>query len=123
MSLSNNYIFSEMFFERAYCLYRCNKSQQALTIIDELEELTVDLEELRAQILYRLDRFAEAFEIYRKLIKLSNDDYKDERDTNLGASLAYSGNSLIVRKIITNRNIQYIKSYKKISEQLQGSNP
>lgn len=57
------------------------------------------MKELRAQVLYRLDRFSEAFEIYRELAQYSDDDYTDERETNLGASLTYSGTDLIVRLI------------------------
>lgn len=86
-----------MYFEQAYCLYRCNRPQEALNIIDDLEDLNPKMLELRAQVLYRLDRFSEAFEIYRDLVKYSDDDYTDERDTNLGASLVYAGYDLIVR--------------------------
>ncbi|KRT83349.1 Anaphase-promoting complex subunit 3 protein, partial [Oryctes borbonicus] len=84
-----------MHFERAYCLYRCNRSKEALDVINELDKLNDEIRELQAQVLYRLDRFSEAFEIYRELSLKSDDDYKDERDTNLGASLTYSGSDLI----------------------------
>jgi len=38
--------------------------------------------------LYRLERFEECYDQYLELIKNSDDDYEDERETNLAAVVA-----------------------------------
>lgn len=76
-------------FERAYCYYRANKHQEALRILDKLQDLDLRTKELKAQIFYRLEDFNEAAVLYRDLVKNSNDDYEDERHTNLSAVMVY----------------------------------
>ncbi len=54
------------------------------------------LKELRAQVLYRLERYEECFDLYRDLIKNTSDDFELERLTNLEAvavNLATSGSA------------------------------
>lgn len=46
------------------------------------------LNELKAQILYRLERYRESYGVYRDVIKSSNDEYEDERQTNLQAVIS-----------------------------------
>lgn len=46
------------------------------------------LNELKAQILYRLEQYDECYETYKSIIKNSSDDYEDEREANLSAVLA-----------------------------------
>ncbi|XP_043269897.1 signal recognition particle subunit SRP72 isoform X2 [Venturia canescens] len=74
-------------FERAYCLYRLNQVPEALKIVDNIQNPSLKIKELKAQILYRLERYEECFAVYRDIIKNSNDDYEDERETNLAAVL------------------------------------
>ena len=38
--------------------------------------------------MYRLERFDECYEQYSELMKISDDDYEDERQTNLSAVVA-----------------------------------
>lgn len=49
------------------------------------DELPVNLKELRAQILYRLENYEECFEAYENIIRNVTDDYEEERQTNLSA--------------------------------------
>ena len=44
--------------------------------------------ELKAQILYRMDRFDESLDIYKDLVKNTQDDYDTERETNMSAVVA-----------------------------------
>ncbi|OQR71696.1 signal recognition particle 72 kDa protein-like [Tropilaelaps mercedesae] len=66
-------------FERAYCLYRLNRTDEALEALGPASEDDFRKKELRGQILYRLEK---------DLVKNSADDYDEERQTNLGACLA-----------------------------------
>lgn len=80
----------QLIFEKAYCYYRINKHEEALKTIDgSQEEIDFRTKELKAQILYRLEDFNSAAELYREIIKNTNDDYEDERQTNLSATLVY----------------------------------
>lgn len=79
-----------LLFEKAYCEYRLNKSEIALKTIEgaNLNPLPANLKELKAQVLYRLEEFDECFNIYKDIVKNSNDDYEEERTTNLSAVVA-----------------------------------
>lgn len=82
--------FSDLVFEKAYCYYRVNKHKEALDIIEQNEERAdLRIKELKAQILYRLERFPESASLYQDIIKNTNDDYDDERHTNLSAVSVY----------------------------------
>lgn len=85
------YKLDELVFEKAYCEYRLNTPDKALKTIDSANlpsPLPAKLKELRAQVLYRLERFEDCFDVYRDIIKNTNDDYEDERTTNLSAVIA-----------------------------------
>lgn len=43
-------------FEKAYCLYRLNRSEEALQLISEEPNLAYSFKELKAQILYKLEK-------------------------------------------------------------------
>ncbi|XP_058823850.1 signal recognition particle subunit SRP72 [Topomyia yanbarensis] len=77
-------------FERAYCEYRLNQPEAAYKTIQNsgIKPLPSNLKELLAQILYRLERFEESFDLYKDIIKNTHDDYDDERTTNLSAVVA-----------------------------------
>lgn len=81
---------TDLVFEKAYCEYRLNTPENALKTIElaNVNPLPPNLKELRAQILYRLEQFEECFDAYRDIIKNSDDDYEDERATNLSAVAA-----------------------------------
>ncbi|XP_049277441.1 signal recognition particle subunit SRP72 [Anopheles funestus] len=88
-------------FEKAYSEYRLNRAEDAFRTIqstlstgaggggvDPWAGLAPNLKELLAQILYRLERFDECFDLYRNIIKNTHDDYDDERRTNMSAVAA-----------------------------------
>lgn len=81
---------SNFAFEKGYCEYRLNQPDIALKTVENcgISPLTPALKELKAQILYRLEKYEECFDSYRDLIKNTDDDYDEERTTNLSAVAA-----------------------------------
>uniref|UniRef100_A0A671RQF9 Signal recognition particle subunit SRP72 n=1 Tax=Sinocyclocheilus anshuiensis TaxID=1608454 RepID=A0A671RQF9_9TELE len=75
-------------FEKAYCEYRLNRVEHALKTIQGIPEQTDKLKELYGQVLYRLERYDECLAVYKDMIRNSQDDYEEERKTNLSAVLA-----------------------------------
>ncbi|CAG9560178.1 unnamed protein product [Danaus chrysippus] len=84
----NAALASDLVFEKAYSQYRLNCPKDALDTVDSASELTPALKELRAQILYRLEQYQECFNLYRDIVKNTDDDYEDERKANLSAVVA-----------------------------------
>ncbi|RWS29899.1 nucleolar protein 56-like isoform X1 [Leptotrombidium deliense] len=74
--------------EKAYCEYRMNEVNTCLQTLKNISEPTLQVKELMAQALYRLERYDECYELYIDLIKNSEDEYEDERETNLSAVIA-----------------------------------
>ncbi|KAM6261593.1 signal recognition particle subunit SRP72 [Porphyrio hochstetteri] len=75
-------------FEKAYCEYRLNRIDSALRTIQSASQQTDKLKELHGQVLYRLERYDECLAAYRDLIRNSQDEYEEERRTNLSAVVA-----------------------------------
>ncbi|XP_042303628.1 LOW QUALITY PROTEIN: signal recognition particle subunit SRP72 [Sceloporus undulatus] len=75
-------------FEKAYCEYRLNRIENALKTIEGVSQQTNKLKELYGQVLYRLERYDDCLAVYRDLIRNSQDDYEEERKTNLSAVVA-----------------------------------
>ncbi|XP_076844749.1 signal recognition particle subunit SRP72 [Brachyhypopomus gauderio] len=75
-------------FEKAYCEYRLNRVDSALKTIEGIAEQTDKLKELYGQVLYRLERYSECETVYKDLIRNSQDEYEEERKTNMAAVLA-----------------------------------
>ncbi|XP_048746270.2 signal recognition particle subunit SRP72-like [Ostrea edulis] len=75
-------------FEKAYCEYRLNRTQDALSTLRGISQPDTRIKELLAQVLYRLEEYQECYDLYRDVIKNSEDDYDEERQTNLSAVLA-----------------------------------
>merc|ERR1711935_540524 len=72
--------------EKAYCFYRLGDNDAALALLvngDDLREI-----ELKAQILFRLEQWQEAYEIYSHLLRNCADEFEQERVTNLVACAA-----------------------------------
>ncbi|XP_037948835.1 signal recognition particle subunit SRP72 [Teleopsis dalmanni] len=88
--IEKNRLNSLMIFEKAYCEYRLNNPEQSIETIDSFKDglLPQNLKELRAQVLYRLERYDECLELYKEVIKNSNDDFDDERRANMTAVVA-----------------------------------
>lgn len=57
--------------------------------INRFETLDLRSKELKAQILYRLENYEEAAALYREIVKNTDDEYEDERHTNLSAVMVY----------------------------------
>ncbi|KAI5097681.1 signal recognition particle subunit SRP72, partial [Silurus meridionalis] len=72
-------------FEKAYCEYRLNRVESALKTIEAIPEQTDKVKELYGQVLYRLERYTECESVYKDLIRNSQDEYEEERKTNLTA--------------------------------------
>ncbi|XP_074850037.1 signal recognition particle subunit SRP72 isoform X2 [Carettochelys insculpta] len=75
-------------FEKAYCEYRLNRIENALKTIQSASQQTDKLKELYGQVLYRLERYDDCLTVYRDLIRNSQDEYEEERKTNLSAVVA-----------------------------------
>uniref|UniRef100_A0A8C7I758 Signal recognition particle subunit SRP72 n=1 Tax=Oncorhynchus kisutch TaxID=8019 RepID=A0A8C7I758_ONCKI len=75
-------------FEKAYCEYRLNRVESALKTIESVSEQTDKLKELYGQVLYRMERYDECKAVYTDLIRNSQDEYEEERKTNLSAVVA-----------------------------------
>ncbi|KAJ6653621.1 hypothetical protein lerEdw1_009055 [Lerista edwardsae] len=75
-------------FEKAYCEYRLNRIENALKTIQGASQQTDKLKELYGQVLYRLECYDDCLAVYRDLIRNSQDDYEEERKTNLSAVVA-----------------------------------
>ncbi|XP_050509494.1 signal recognition particle subunit SRP72 [Diabrotica virgifera virgifera] len=90
----NPQFLQEVIFEKAYSYYRVNKPEEALKTIELSEnELDFRCKELKAQILYRLEQYDNSVSIYRDIIKnMHDDDYDDERYTNLSAAMVHLKN-------------------------------
>lgn len=52
-------------FEKAYKFYRKNENSRALNVISQSNQTELRFIELKAQILYRLERFDEALELFK----------------------------------------------------------
>ncbi|XP_052225260.1 signal recognition particle subunit SRP72-like isoform X2 [Dreissena polymorpha] len=82
-------LHSHVRFEKAYCEYRLNRTEEAVsTLRAGGDNLDNRCKELLAQVLYRLEEYQECYDLYRDLIKNSEDEFDEERQTNLAAVLA-----------------------------------
>ncbi|VDN22911.1 unnamed protein product [Gongylonema pulchrum] len=75
-------------FEKAYVLYRLNEDAAALETLNKAPPDDYRCAELRAQLLYRAEKFEEASKIFMMLLKEYSDDYDEVRRTNLIATIA-----------------------------------
>lgn len=81
----------QLIFEKAYCQYRMNQPEEALVTIEKSlasDNVPANIKELQAQILYRLERYDDCYDLYRDIVKNTQDDYDDERLTNMSAVTA-----------------------------------
>ena len=77
-----------MQFEKAYCEYRLNRTGDALKTLKGVAEPDDRVKELLGQVLYRLEEYEECLDTYRDLVKNTQDEYEEERETNFSAVLA-----------------------------------
>ncbi|XP_074040914.1 signal recognition particle 72 [Leptinotarsa decemlineata] len=111
----NPQYLQNLIFEKAYCYYRANKPEEALKIIEaSTQELNFRIQELKAQILYRLEKYNDATDIYQDIIKnIHDDDYEDERYTNLSAAMVHLSNEETGNKVEEFKENTYELSYNK----------
>ena len=68
---NNKQLDKYLAFEKAYSLYKLFKNEEALNTINSAEdaspEAKLKLDELKGQVLYRLDQFEDARNIYKNL--------------------------------------------------------
>uniref|UniRef100_A0A096M9P6 Signal recognition particle subunit SRP72 n=1 Tax=Poecilia formosa TaxID=48698 RepID=A0A096M9P6_POEFO len=88
MNIHTKVLGSDVVFEKAYCEYRLNRVESALKTIESAPDQTDKLKELYGQVLYRLERYDECKTVYTDLIRNSQDEYEEERKTNLAAVVA-----------------------------------
>ncbi|TWW55406.1 Signal recognition particle subunit SRP72 [Takifugu flavidus] len=88
MNTYSKVLGSDVVFEKAYCEYRLNRVESSLKTIESAPEQTDKLKELYGQVLYRLERYTECRSVYTDLIRNSQDEYEEERKTNLAAVVA-----------------------------------
>ncbi|KNE70041.1 hypothetical protein AMAG_15031 [Allomyces macrogynus ATCC 38327] len=77
-------------FERAYCLYRLNRLDDALLVVDGLDQDDANVQQLKAQILYRLEEWDACLQLHDAMVEAMPEvhpDYDDLR-TNHHAVLA-----------------------------------
>lgn len=84
---------SNLRFEHAYCLYRTGEIAAALQILEGMStdcQATLKVTHLRAQLLYRLERYSECADIYASLLKRKNEDGDDDMEIRANAIAAFS---------------------------------
>lgn len=83
----------ERAFERAYCLYRLDRSDEALAVLQSCEQ-GVREKQLLAQIKYKRREFAECVKLYEQMLMSKSDDTnRMELFANLAAALAAAEHS------------------------------
>ncbi|XP_059161427.1 signal recognition particle subunit SRP72-like [Physella acuta] len=75
-------------FEKAYCEYRLNRTNEALNTLRSITSHDTRSKELLCQVLYRIEEYEECNSLYRDVIKNSQDDFDSERQTNMAAVVA-----------------------------------
>jgi len=94
------------FFEKAYCLYRQNKLEEALESLKGQEGST-ELMLLESQILYRLGKMGTYVDIYQKLPKSTIDSL----EINLVAALVSAGRSSEVQGTLDSLRVKATSSF------------
>ncbi len=84
---------SECEFERAYCLYRLERWEESLVLLNRLPPELLSVRELKAQILYKQESFTEAAAILCELCDSVSDDFSSDREANRLAALVSNGYS------------------------------
>ena len=84
---------AQFLFEKAYCLYRTDKCVESLQYLDKMAPGDQRFWDLKAQVLYRLERFSEATSVYEGALKQATDGFGNEREANYTAALASSGHA------------------------------
>ncbi|GAV06975.1 hypothetical protein RvY_16879 [Ramazzottius varieornatus] len=72
-----------------YSLYRLNRYPEIIERLSQYNanDLPLDLKELKAQTLYKLEKYADSVDLYKDLLKKQRDDLDTERQSNFLAAL------------------------------------
>lgn len=76
--------FSNLGFEKAYCHYRNQDMESSKSTLEKCGD-SPRKQELMTQILYRMEEYGKAYDSCRELIRIAEDEYEEERQTNLAA--------------------------------------
>ncbi|XP_008799956.2 signal recognition particle subunit SRP72 [Phoenix dactylifera] len=95
-------------FYKAYCLYRKNKINEALKLLDGLERDPMVLQ-LESQILYRLGRMGACMESYEKIQKFKIDSL--DLKTNIIAALISAGRATEVQGMMDGLKVKASSSF------------
>ncbi|ODM98392.1 Signal recognition particle subunit SRP72 [Orchesella cincta] len=80
----NPKISGKLGFEKAYCYYRLQDMKKSKEVLDSCED-SIGKRELMTQILYRMEMYDESYNSCKELIRVAEDEYDEERQTNLAA--------------------------------------
>ncbi|KAF8562812.1 hypothetical protein P879_12051, partial [Paragonimus westermani] len=92
-------------FEKAYAEYRLNRINESAKTLLDADPNDLRILELKTQVHYRKEEFQEAYACLRKVIRNSQDDFGEERLTNLAAVAAAAAcfsDEEIVRFMLSN---------------------
>ncbi|XP_065846118.1 signal recognition particle subunit SRP72-like [Oscarella lobularis] len=74
---------------KAYCHYRLSNLTEARSLLESARSSkSLARDELLCQVLYRLEEHDASLSLYQNLVKHSQDEYDNERESNLAAVLA-----------------------------------
>jgi signal recognition particle subunit SRP72 len=73
-------------FERAYCLYRLNKLQESIAVLDGIADKSMALQHLEAQVRYRMGEFDRVIDVYGEVIPQED----EPAETQANAIAAYT---------------------------------
>ncbi|XP_040564730.1 signal recognition particle subunit SRP72 [Lepeophtheirus salmonis] len=77
--------YGELIFHKSYVFYRLNRPNEALESLKKEKKPDLKCKELEAQILYRLERYAEALSVYESMDITKEDEFISEREANICA--------------------------------------
>jgi len=89
-------------FEKAYCLYRLNRFEDAIKVIESEKVHDDRTTHLRAQILYRQEKYEDAVKEYDRILGTQGDDADAEICTNaIAASSMANRNDSSLKSILS----------------------
>ncbi|CAJ0949409.1 unnamed protein product, partial [Mesorhabditis belari] len=109
-------------FEKAYAFYRLNNNDLALESLEQTKEKTSRVLDLKAQILYRLEKFQDAYDIYRELVRNHSDANDEERKANMLAVQAQLEALGIKQTITTDILETYEQFYNAACQEIENEN-
>jgi len=88
----------DLSFEIAYTYYRLNNLTKSLEVINSVKKPELKHQELKAQILYKIEEYDDCYNLYRNIVKNSTDDFELERRTNISAVITLMGDESKITK-------------------------